>query len=180
MTGSVRFHEVQRCSRYLLHTLAGIACVLTIAALFHAGTALAGWLMAFAVLLAAFAVAYTFRLVTEVRDGELCVRFPFLLPFVTIRLPLADVRTAEVRNYNAVLEYGGWGLRFGWKGWAFNARGNRGVQLVMASGRRILIGSQRPEELLRAIEAARPVPVRPDVQAPTLPLSKGRELVAQR
>jgi hypothetical protein len=51
------------------------------------------------------------------------------------------------------MEYGGWGLRYGGdNGWAYNARGNRGVQLVLQGEKRVLIGSQRPEELLAALK----------------------------
>jgi hypothetical protein len=41
------------------------------------------------------------------------------------------------------------------KGWAYNVRGNRGVQLELANGKRILIGSQRAEELAGAIGEAK-------------------------
>jgi len=36
----------------------------------------------------------------------------------------------------------------------YNAYGNRGVQLVLTDGSRILVGSQKPEELLNALRAA--------------------------
>jgi hypothetical protein len=36
---------------------------------------------------------------------------------------------------------------------AYNVSGNRGVQLELVSGKRILIGSQQAEELAAAIEA---------------------------
>ncbi len=53
-------------------------------------------------------------------------------------------------------EYGGWGV----KGWskdkmAYNVSGDRGVELTLKDGRRIMLGSQRAEELAGAIEAAR-------------------------
>ena len=66
-------------------------------------------------------------------------------------------KSCEPRVYRPVLEYGGWGVRytpFG-RGWAYNVSGNRGVQLVMSSGRRALVGSQRPDDLAGAINAAR-------------------------
>jgi hypothetical protein len=33
----------------------------------------------------------------------------------------------------------------------FHARGKRGVRMELVSGERVLVGSQRPEELARAI-----------------------------
>jgi hypothetical protein len=50
-------------------------------------------------------------------------------------------------------EYGGWGVKYGWAGKAYNISGNRGVQLKLSNGKGLLIGSQRPEELAQAIQA---------------------------
>ena len=62
----------------------------------------------------------------------------------------------EARTYRPILEYGGWGIRYTMgRGWAYNVSGNQGVQLELASGKRILIGSQRAEELARAIGEAK-------------------------
>ena len=89
-------------------------------------------------------------LVTEVTGGQLRVR---LWPFPSKTYALADIESAEVRAYRPIREYGGWGLRFGPSGMAWNAYGDRGVQLVLRSGRRVLIGSQDAEALARAIQA---------------------------
>jgi hypothetical protein len=63
------------------------------------------------------------------------------------RIPLRNVVSAYPRSYNALREFGGWGIRWGRDGRAFNMRGGLGVQLVLKSGQKVLIGSQRPEEL---------------------------------
>ncbi|MEN8150101.1 MAG: DUF6141 family protein [Planctomycetota bacterium] len=80
-----------------------------------------------------------------------CVRIRWI-PFARRTLPLADIESAETRTYRPLLEYGGWGVRFSFRhGTAWNASGDRGVQLVLTTGKRLLIGSQRPEELEAAI-----------------------------
>lgn len=58
-----------------------------------------------------------------------------------------DIKEAYVRKYQAIWEYGGWGIRFGMKGRAYNTSGNKGLQLILNSGKKILIGTQKPEEL---------------------------------
>jgi len=59
-----------------------------------------------------------------------------------------EVSTIEVRKYSPIKEYGGWGFRYGFKnGKAYNISGNMGLQLVLKNGDRILIGTQKPEEL---------------------------------
>jgi hypothetical protein len=86
---------------------------------------------------------------TEVRDDGLYARF---FPLTRQhRFSWSDIRSCEARTYRPLLEYGGWGVRCGRRGKAYNFRGNRGVQLEFTDGRRLLIGSQRSEELAVAI-----------------------------
>jgi hypothetical protein len=100
---------------------------------------------------AALAVLWNMELVTQVRPGELDVRF---WPFARRRIPANEIVSCEVRTYRPIREYGGWGVRYGFGGMAYNMSGNRGVQLELAGGKRVLIGSQRPEELAAALRAA--------------------------
>ena len=57
-----------------------------------------------------------------------------------------------VHTYDPIGEYGGWGIKYGKMGKAYNVSGNRGVQLEFADRKSILIGSQKPEQLDSAIE----------------------------
>jgi hypothetical protein len=97
------------------------------------------------------ALIFFSKLVTEVRGDGIYIRFyPFHLSFH--KIAFKDLKRYEVRTYHPLLEYGGWGIRYGSKGKAYNVSGNRGVQLELLNGKRLLIGSQRPEEFLQAIE----------------------------
>lgn len=61
-----------------------------------------------------------------------------------------DIQSVEVRQYRPLAEYGGWGLRtggFNKSGKAYNISGNKGLQLIFTDGSKLLIGTQRPEEL---------------------------------
>lgn len=91
---------------------------------------------------------YAMKLITEVRDNNLWVQF---FPLSRQVISFDSVRRCEVRTYNPIKEYGGWGIRYGKRGKAYNVSGNRGVQLEFHSGKPLLIGSQKPEELERAI-----------------------------
>jgi hypothetical protein len=92
------------------------------------------------------------RLVTEVRaDGIYICFFPFHWTFR--RIAFTEVKQYKVRTYRPIREYGGWGIRCGSKGKAYNVSGDRGVQIELSNGKRLLIGSQRAEELWRAIQA---------------------------
>ncbi len=68
----------------------------------------------------------------------------------------SEIAGAAARTYRPLREFGGWGIR----GWganrAYNLYGDQGVQLVLTNGNRILIGTQRPQELEAAIASILP------------------------
>lgn len=98
---------------------------------------------------ALFYLLYRVELTVEVHEKHLSIRFS---PFSRRIIDLKDIVSFEARTYRPILEYGGWGIRYSWKGMAYNVSGNRGVQLELSSGKRVLIGSQRPEELVQTME----------------------------
>lgn len=101
--------------------------------------------------LPAFVIAL--RLDTIVDHERVLIRFR---PLTSKTICGSEIRSASVRSYRPMREFGGWGLRgFGFHR-AFTMNGNMGVQLVLASNDRILIGSERPEELATAIGAVMP------------------------
>lgn len=96
--------------------------------------------------------AYSAKLITDVRmDGIFLRYFPFYSRIITF----SDVISHEIREYRPLVEYGGWCIRFGGqRKRAYTMSGNKGVELELSDGTRFLIGSQRPEELASAIDAA--------------------------
>ena len=67
-------------------------------------------------------------------------------------IPLDNIKKCEVRKYSPIKECGGWGIKYGRKGKAYNVSGNFGVQLEFTKGKPLLIGSQNPEKLARVIK----------------------------
>lgn len=95
---------------------------------------------------------YSARLITEVRTDGIYIRFfPFHLSF--LRFAFDSIKACEARTYSPIWEYGGWGIRYGWNGKAYNVSGNQGIQLELNGGKRILIGTQRPMEFLAALRS---------------------------
>jgi hypothetical protein len=82
---------------------------------------------------------------TTITDDGVEVRF---WPFSRRRIFKSEIKSMHVRSYSPLGEYGGWGYRLGASaGKAYNTMGNRGLQLELHDGEKILIGTQRPEEL---------------------------------
>ena len=149
------FHEEQRFGRWVWAVLVIISVPVVVAAIGVAGrdpAALAAILVGpivVAVITALFAVA---KLVTDVDDRGVHVSFHLLWP--TRHIPLEDVQRAHATEYSPLVDYGGWGVRLSWKGWAFNTGGAEGVLVETKSGKRIMIGSRRANELEAAIAKA--------------------------
>ena len=97
---------------------------------------------------------YQMKLTTMVGPGVITVRlWPFHVKPVTI--PLHLVRDFEKVIYSPIGDYGGWGIRWGLKGKAYNMSGNEGVKLYFYNRKPLLIGSQDSLALYEAIKLAK-------------------------
>lgn len=82
---------------------------------------------------------------THITDDGVEIRF---WPFVRRRIFKSEIKSMRVRKYSPIREYGGWGIRSSMgNGSAYNVSGDQGLQLELNNGKKILVGTQRPEEL---------------------------------
>jgi hypothetical protein len=93
------------------------------------------------------------RLVTEVGTDGIAAAFR---PLQTKPRYISYSDIAEFRavTYRPIMEYGGWGIKKGRNGLAYNVSGNRGLLLTLSNGRTFLVGSQQPERLRAAVDSA--------------------------
>ena len=91
------------------------------------------------------------RLVVTVSEESIDIHYR---PLIRRRIPVAEIDVAEARRYSPLSEYGGWGIRRLSTNKAYNVSGNRAVQFLLADGSRVLVGSQRADDLALAIAAA--------------------------
>jgi len=132
------FNERQRFTQIWVWILIiGAALVIT----FTSKSMFTSILMALMILL-----FYSMNLKTNISNEGITYRYiPF--HFSNHLIKWADIKEAYVREYKPMSEYGGWGLRYGRKGTAYNVKGNMGLQLILKDGKKILIGTQKAEEL---------------------------------
>ena len=99
--------------------------------------------------------AFIMSLRLEVEVLEDCLRVRFF-PLRTRRILFGEIRSCAVRTYRPLREYGGWGIKYGRTfGWSYTLSGDRGVQLELEGGKRLLVGSHRADELAKAVEEKR-------------------------
>lgn len=164
MTDATSFHEVQRLRHWWIWVVVALVFVLAwwsfvqqivLGRPFGNNPAPDGLVWAITAICGVLVplLFLAMRLETTV-DGQ-GVRLHYV-PLRNRWIDASDIHSHEVATYRPIREWGGWGIRFGFRrGWAYTAYGNRGVQLVLADGRQLLVGSQRPEALAAALEALR-------------------------
>lgn len=97
-----------------------------------------------------------FSLKLDVRIDKLGIHYRFSpLIYKEKTISRQEILRYEIRKYNSILDYGGWGIRrgFGRKwGNAFNVSGNIGLQLYLANGKKLLIGTLRSQAIIYAMD----------------------------
>ena len=88
------------------------------------------------------------KLQTDIKNDGIYVRF-FPIQITYRKYTWDKLNKIYVRQYNPITEYGGWGMRYNFfgKGKALNVSGNQGLQLTTTNNSRILIGTNKPEQL---------------------------------
>ncbi len=88
---------------------------------------------------------WTIKLETKIKEDGIYIRF---FPLLKTKFYSWDtIEKAVVKKYNPLLDYGGWGIRLG----AYNISGNMGLQLEFVNGTKLLIGTQKPEEIQKIL-----------------------------
>lgn len=102
--------------------------------------------------LGAFALIFSFKLETVVTKDSFQYRM-WPLQKKMREIKPGEIAHWEVKKYNPLRDYGGWGIRIGWgnKGMAYNVSGNMGAYFELKNGKKVLIGTRKPEELRSSI-----------------------------
>jgi len=98
-----------------------------------------------------------FSLKLKTRIDEIGIQYRFIpFHFSNKIIAWSEIDNANIRKYNAISEFGGWGLKGDsfWnkgKGVAYNVKGNIGLQLKLKNGKKVLIGTQKRNEVEKVL-----------------------------
>lgn len=96
-------------------------------------------------------IFYLFQLRIKVSSEGLHYQFfPFHLKYHMIKSE--EIKKVQSLKYKPLAEYGGWGIKYGFKGKAYNTSGNLGVKVYLRNGTNILFGSQKHKDLEKALK----------------------------
>lgn len=150
------FYETQRFDQNWIHLLMCLVLFVTLIPVylvFKEGLTSYDLLASssgFIIVLLIWALLFLLKLHTRIDENGIHYRF---FPFIGQKtIVWQDMANCYVRTYSPLSEYGGWGIRFGRKGKAYNVKGNKGIQVVLKSGKKILFGTQNETEAERVIE----------------------------
>ena len=136
---TLAYHEVQQFRQIWIVLIVGFLA------------ALAWYSFVVLIILAIFGIAFPvwfWLLKLEIQVTGTALRFRmYLLHPSWKEVPFADIASVIAVIYRPLREYGGWGIRFGRKGMAYNISGDRGVQVTLKNGKSFLLGSLRAGEL---------------------------------
>ena len=150
------FVEQQRFTQTWLIVLILISAIMPLVLVFNEYYAnkesfsFAEMILVIGLVLVAPCIIFVFKLYTRIDEVGIHYKFfPIHLKYKTIKWN--EVAVAYVRKYDAISEFGGWGLKGGWlwkasKGTAINVSGDIGIQLELKNGKKLLIGTQLKNE----------------------------------
>ena len=107
----------------------------------------------FTIILMPLCIVPIFFLKLKTRIDEKGIHFQFFpFHFKTRTITWSELKSAKSRKYDAITEYGGWGLKSSFlsrkrKGIAYTVSGDLGIQLVTVNDKKILIGTQKKNEV---------------------------------
>ena len=101
--------------------------------------------------LAVLLLFYWLHLKTRITDEGIIFSFPPFL-FREKRIPFSDINKLEVIKYHPIRDFGGWGIKWGLKGRAYNVSGNMGLMIELKNGKHLLLGTNKADDLRRVIE----------------------------
>lgn len=159
------FHEIQRFNRWWHYLIAAVPVLLTTgisltvyvnsSSKVHTSDTLPLTIPGAVILssLLAFFWFLSMKLETVIDAQSISVRFRGI-PFCKRTIAWHDIKTVSLIDYSPLIDYGGWGVRYGMagNGWCYNVAGNKGIKLFYQNGSPFLIGTQQADAAQKVIE----------------------------
>ena len=162
MNNDVLFSEQQRFRQWWFWLIITIAVVAAIGSIIASMTqnqqennsgSLVGLLIAILFIGIFLIFFFILRLELQIKQDGIYVRF-FPLQFSTRFYPWTNIVRVFVKKYRPIVDFGGWGIRYGLfgKGKVLNVSGNIGLQLIFTDNKKLLIGTQQAERLDKILQ----------------------------
>ncbi|MCX6650973.1 MAG: DUF6141 family protein [Methanomassiliicoccales archaeon] len=95
-------------------------------------------------------IMFNMHLTITVSDAVYIKLWPFM-PRARMLSP-RDIDSYQAMDYDPLSDYGGWGIKGTASDRAYNVSERRGVKFNLRDGRKVMIGSQRAEQLKMSVD----------------------------
>ena len=110
-----------------------------------------GWDVVIPIMIIGLVIILFFILQLKTRIDENGLTFSFF-PLIGKRTYSIDqIEKLELIEYNSLIKFGGWGIRYNFNMWGYNVGGKHGL-IITLKDKKFLIGTQKPKELQKAID----------------------------
>lgn len=145
------FQEIQRFRQFWIWAILILVTGIAMASIFFSSGAKLDWTLAIPLGIIGLVYLLLFKLELKTRIDQDSLSFSFF-PFIKERkYSFKDLVSLEVIEYNGLLEYGGWGIKWNGSSWSYTTGGKYGI-LVKTTKKKFLLGTQKPEEAKTAID----------------------------
>jgi hypothetical protein len=110
-----------------------------------------GWEAIIPLLIVGLVIALIFSMQLKTRIDETGLTFSFFPLIKKRKYNLDQIESLELIEYNSLVKFGGWGIRYNLDMWGYNVGGKHGL-IVTLKDKKFLLGTQKPVEIQKAID----------------------------
>ncbi|MFL0684683.1 MAG: hypothetical protein ACJLTB_15905 [Algoriphagus aquaeductus] len=145
------FQEAQRIRRFWIWGITILVIGIVLSSIFlSSGTSL-DWGIVFPIGILALVYILLFKMELKTRIDQDSLSFSYF-PFIKERkYRFEEIDSMDLIEYNGLLEYGGWGIKWNLDSWSYTTGGKHGI-LVKTKKKKFLLGTQKPAEAQKAID----------------------------
>nr|WP_287936507.1 hypothetical protein [Algoriphagus sp.] len=145
------FQEAQRIRRFWIWGITILVIGIVLSSIFlSSGTSL-DWGIVFPIGILALVNILLFKMELKTRIDQDSLSFRYF-PFIKERkYRFEEIDSMDLIEYNGLLEYGGWGIKWNFDSWSYTTGGKHGI-LVKTKKKKFLLGTQKPAEAQKAID----------------------------
>jgi hypothetical protein len=144
------FQETQRFRQFWIWTILILVSGIVVGSTIFSSKEKLDWALAIPLGIIGLVSVLLFKLELKTRIDQDSLCFSYY-PFIKEKkYSFNDLASLEVIEYNGLLEYGGWGIKWNGNSWSYTTSGKYGI-LVKTSNKKILLGTQKPREAKAAV-----------------------------
>lgn len=90
---------------------------------------------------------FSMKLKTTINETGIYYQF-YPIQLKAKKINWSALKYASIVTFNPILDYGGWGIKHN----SYTVKGRIGIQLVLKSGKKLLIGTQKEQNAIRILK----------------------------